>query len=174
MARDEQSRRDQLIHHRQLSEQNLDLREAHMKSLNEVEELKRFQELRIDEFSRRRLIENQDTINEFAARIQELQNEVNCLNDARDFEDAESARSGLSDVPSQPALLPPFRDPGGMPSRSVISRQILEFAWYIGKRFCKSTGVFFITIQDDSIRGFPCRNTHHLMKRVNAKHQTQP
>ena len=34
-----------------------------------------------------------------------------------DFKDAESVRSGLSHVPSQPALLPPLRDPGGMPSR---------------------------------------------------------
>ena len=70
-----------------------------------MEELKRFQESRVDEFSRRRLIENQDTINELTARIQELQNEVNCLNDSRDFKDAESVRSGLSHVPSQPALL---------------------------------------------------------------------
>ena len=39
------------------------------------------------------------------------------MNDSRDSEDAESVRSGLCHVPSQPALLPPFRDPGGMPSR---------------------------------------------------------
>ena len=31
--------------------------------------------------------------------------------------DSESVRSGLSHVPSQPALLPPYRDPGGMLSR---------------------------------------------------------
>ena len=82
-----------------------------------MEELKRVQESRVDESSKRRLIENQDTINELTARIQELQNEVNCLNDSRDVKDAESARCGLSRVPSQPALLPPFRDPGGMLSR---------------------------------------------------------
>ena len=35
------------------------------------------------------------------------------------FEDAESVRSGLYHVPSQPALLPPFRDPRGMLSLSV-------------------------------------------------------
>ena len=65
-------------------------------------------------FSRRRLIENQDTIHELTARIQELQNEVNCMNDSRDFEDVESVRSGLSHVLSQPAFLTPYRDPGGM------------------------------------------------------------
>ena len=53
------------------------------------------------------------------ARIQELQKEVICLNDSRDFKEAESVRSGLSHVPSQPELLPPFPDPGGMLSRSV-------------------------------------------------------
>ena len=34
-----------------------------MRSLNEIEELKRVQEPRVDEFSRRRLIEDRDTIN---------------------------------------------------------------------------------------------------------------
>ena len=88
IASDEQSRRDQLLLQEQLSEQNRDLREAHIKSFHEMEDLKRVQELRIDEFSRRRLIENQDTILELTARIQELQNEVNCMNDSRDFKDA--------------------------------------------------------------------------------------
>ena len=67
----EQSRRDQLLQE-ELSEQNRDLRETRIKSLREVEELKIVQELRIDEFSRRRLIENQDTTEELTARIQEF------------------------------------------------------------------------------------------------------
>ena len=117
-AGDEQLRDQQLLHE-QLSEQNLDLREAHMKSLNEMEELKRFQGSTFDEFSRRRLIEDRDTILELTARIQELQNEVNCMNDSRDFKDAESVRSGLSHVPSQPAFFTPFPDPGGILSRSM-------------------------------------------------------
>ena len=84
-----------------------------------MEELKRVQGSTFDESSRRRLIENQDAILELTARIQELPNEVNCMNDSRDFKDAESVRTGLSHVTSQPALLPLFRDPGGMLSRSV-------------------------------------------------------
>ena len=82
---DEQSRRYQLLLQEQLSEQNRDLREARIKSLHEMEELKRLQGSTLDDSSRRRLIENQDTIHELTARIQELQNEVNCLNDSRDF-----------------------------------------------------------------------------------------
>ena len=117
IAGDEQSRRDQLLLQEQLSEQNRNFREPHIKSLNEMEELKRVQESRVDECSRRRLIENQDTIHELTARFQELQNEVICLNDSRVFKDAESVRNGLSHVPSQPALFPPHPDPGGTLSR---------------------------------------------------------
>ena len=85
IAGDEQLRRDQQLLHEQISGQNRDLREAPIKSYHEMEELKRVQELRVDESSRRRLIENQDTINELTARIQELQNEVHWMSDSRDF-----------------------------------------------------------------------------------------
>ena len=117
-ASDEQLRRDQLLL-QELLEQNRDLREAHIKSLHEMEELKRVQELRVDDSSTRRLIENQDTINEVTARIQEQQNEVSCMNDSRDFQDAETVRSGLSHVPSHPAFFTPFHNPDGMISRSL-------------------------------------------------------
>ena len=50
---DEQLRRDQQLLHEQLLEQNRELREAHEKSLNEMEELKRFQASTFDTFSRR-------------------------------------------------------------------------------------------------------------------------
>ena len=85
LACDEQLRRDQQFLHEQLSEQNRDLREAHLKSLNEMEELKRFQGSTFDEFPRRRLIEARDTVLELTAKIQELQNEVNCMKDSREF-----------------------------------------------------------------------------------------
>ena len=75
---DKQPRRDQQLLHEQLLEQNRELREAHMKSLNEMEELKRFQGSTIDTFSKRRLIEDRDTILVLTAKIQELQNDVNC------------------------------------------------------------------------------------------------
>ena len=74
---DEQLRRDQQLLHEHLLEQNQDLREAHMKSLQEMEELKRFQGSTFDTISRRRLIDDRDTFLELTANIQELQNEVN-------------------------------------------------------------------------------------------------
>ena len=65
------------------------------------------------------MIEDRDTILELTAKIQELQNEVNCTSDPRDFKDAESVRSGQSHVARQPAFFPPFQNPGGMLGRSV-------------------------------------------------------
>ena len=65
------------------------------------------------------MVENQDTINELTARIQEQQSEGNCLNDSKDFQDAESVRSGQTHVTSQPVFFPPHPDPGGMLSRSL-------------------------------------------------------
>ena len=100
-------------------EQNRDLREAHEKSLNEMEELKRFQGSTFDTISRRRLVEDQDNILELTSKIQELQNEINCKNDSRDFQDAESVRSGHSHVASHPVSFPPHPVPGGMLSRSI-------------------------------------------------------
>ena len=50
-----------------------------------MEELKRFQGSTFDTISRRRLIEDRDTILELTARIQEIQNEITCMNDSRDF-----------------------------------------------------------------------------------------
>ena len=104
---DERLRRDQLPHE-QLLEQNREHREAHEKSLNEMEELKRFQGSTFDTFSRRKLIEDRDIILKLTAKIQELQNVVNCMNDSRDLKDAESVRSGQSHVKGQPVFFPTF------------------------------------------------------------------
>ena len=62
LAGDEQLRRDQQLLHEQLLEQNRELREGLMKSLNEMEELGRFQGSTFDTFSRRKFIEDRDTI----------------------------------------------------------------------------------------------------------------
>ena len=116
---DERLRRDQQLLHEQLLKQNWDLREAHEKSLSEMEEWKRFQGSTFDTIARRKLVEDRDTILELTGKIQELQNEVNCMNDSRDFQDAESVRSGHSHVASQPVSFPPHPVPSGMLSRSI-------------------------------------------------------
>ena len=122
----------------QLSEKNRDLREAHMKSLNEMEDLKRFQGSTFNEFSRRRLIEDRDTVLELTAKIQNPQNAVNCMNDSRDFKDAVDNPT----LPVNHRFLSHFPDPGGMLSRSLgmLSRNdglpdIWDAHGFSGERF---------------------------------------
>ena len=83
----------------QVWRQQLELREIHQQSLTEMEELRKFQSSTFDTMARRKLLEDQNTILELSGRVQELQNEVNCM-------DAESVRSGNSHVTSQPMLFP--------------------------------------------------------------------
>ena len=102
----------------QLWRQKLEFREARQQSLTEMEELRKFQSSTFDTIARRKLIEDQNTILELSGRVQELQNEVNCMNDSKDFQDAESVRSGNFHVTSRPVSFPPHPNPGGMLSRS--------------------------------------------------------
>ena len=149
---DERLRQDHQLLDEQLLKQNCDLREAHENSLSEMEELKRFQGSTFDTIAMRKLVEDRDTILELTGKLQELQNEVNCMNDSRDFQDAESVRSGQSHVTSQPTFFPPFQNPGGMLSRSLgmsSRKNGPPSIWDIhgiGKRFCKSSSVFFSTL----------------------------
>ena len=116
---EELQRRDQQLLHAQSLQQNCELREAHDKSLNEMEELKKFRSSTVDTIARRRLVEDQDTVLELTGKIQELHNEINCMKDSRDFQDAESVRSGNSHVTSQPLSFPPHPILGKMISRSI-------------------------------------------------------
>ena len=102
----------------QLLQQNLEFREAHQRSLTEMEELRKFQSSTFDTIARRRLVEDQDTILELSGRIQELQNEINCMSDSNEFQDAASVRSGNSHVTSRPVSFTPHPIPEGMLSRS--------------------------------------------------------
>ena len=86
-----------------------------------MEELKKFQSSTFDTITRRRLVEDQDTILKFTGKIQELQNEINCMNDSNDFQDAESIRSGNSHVTSRPVSLPPHPIPEGMLRHSFVT-----------------------------------------------------
>ena len=107
-ARAEEERR---ILQEELWRQQKDFREVHQQSLTEMEELRKFQSSTFDTLARRKLIEDQNTIWELSGRVQELQNEVNCMNDSKDFQDAESVRSGNSHVTNQPMLFPPHPMP---------------------------------------------------------------
>ena len=148
---EERRRQDQQLLHEQLVKQNWDLREAHENSLKEMEELKKFQSSTFDTIARRRLVQDQDTVLELTGKIQELQNEVSCMNDSRDFHDAESVRSGHSHVANQPVSFPP----GGMLSRSfgMPSRRTGRQAF--GTRMFRET---FLQVQLCLLQHFIRRN----------------
>ena len=151
LAGDEQLRRDQLLLHEQLSEQNRDLREAHLKSLNEKEELKRFQGSRFDELPRRRCVENQDTILEFTEfRNYRMKLIVWMMREILNMLNQYAINYATFPINH---FTPPFRDLGpdaqpfcgnAEPQRQAARH--LGYARYIGKCFCKSNSVFFITI----------------------------
>ena len=90
-ARAEQERQ---ILQEEVWRQQKDFLEVHQQNLTEMEELRKFQSSTFDTLARQKLIEDQNTIMELSGRLQELQNEVNCMNDSKDFQDAESVRSG--------------------------------------------------------------------------------
>ena len=137
----------------ELWRQQMELREVHQQNLTEMEELRKFQSSTFDTLARRNLIEDQNTILELSGRVQELQNEVNCMNDSKDFQDAESVRSGNSHVTSRPMSFPTHPIPEGLLRPSFVSPRrkegppcIWDNTWYIGKRFCKSTCTFISSL----------------------------
>ena len=91
----------------ELLRQQQDFREVHQQDLIKMKELQKFQNSTFDELTRQKFIEDQKIIMELSGRLQELQNEVNCMNDSKDFQDAESVRSGNSHVTSQPGVFSP-------------------------------------------------------------------
>ena len=105
----------------QLFQQNLEFREAHQRSLTEMEELRKFQSSAFDTMARRNSSKIRTLFWNFSGRVQELQNEVNCMNVSKDFQDAESVRSGNSHVTSRPVSFPPHPIPEGMLKHSFVS-----------------------------------------------------
>ena len=133
--------------------QQMDFREVHQQNLTEMEELRKFQSSTFDTLASRKLIEDQNTIMELSGRVQESQNEVNCMNDSRDFQDAESIRSGNSHVASRPVSFPQHPIPEGMLRLSFVSPRRKEGPSCIwdthgisGNVFCKFTCIFISSL----------------------------
>ena len=111
-----------------------------------MKELQKFQNSTFDELTRQKFIEDQKFIMELSGRLQELQNEVNCMNDSKDFQDAESSAQWK---------FTRYQSTNVFPSTSSFWRIIEAFIhsaathwWaakylgyirYIRKRFCTST-----------------------------------
>ena len=137
----------------QLLQQKLEFREAHQRSLTEMEELRKFQSSAFDTMARRKFIEDQNTILELSGRVQELENKINCMSDSKEFQDAESIRSGISHVTSRPVSFPPHPIPEGMlrhsfvtPSRREGPPSIWDTHGISGNVFCRSRCVIISTL----------------------------
>ena len=116
------------------------------------EQLRRDQLLHVQLLAQNRDL-REATILELTGKIQELRNEVNCMNDSIDFQDAESVRSGNSHVTSRPMSFPPHPIPEGMlrpsfvsPSRREGPPSIWDTHGISGNVFCKSRCVIISTL----------------------------
>ena len=122
-AQAEQNRR---ILQEELLRRQQDFREVHQQDLMKQKELQKFQNSTFDEFAQQKFIEDQKIIMELSGRLQELQNEVNCMNDSKDFRDAESICSGNSHVTSPPGLFPKHPPFEGLLKPAFISQRQTE------------------------------------------------
>ena len=84
-----ESRKEQARLHEELAQRERVLRESQIRSIHEVGELTRAQEMRIDEFSRNELRESHAPIQELTSQIQELQERMNYLSDSGELQDKE-------------------------------------------------------------------------------------
>ena len=121
-----QAEQDRKILQEEFLRQQQDFREVHQQDLMKQKELQKFQISTFDEFAQKKFIEDQKIIMELSGRLQELQNEVNCMNDSRDFQDAESVRSGNSHVTSPPGLFPRHPPFEGLLKPAFISQRQTE------------------------------------------------
>ena len=80
----------------------IEFHEVHWQSFTEI---RKFQSSTF-RYARRKFIEHQNTIVELSGRVQDLQTDVNCMNDSKDFQDAESVLSGNPHVFSREVSFP--------------------------------------------------------------------
>ena len=121
-----QAEQDRKILQEELLRQQQEFREVHQQDLMKHLELQKFQNSAFDEFTQKKFIEDQKIIMELSGRLQELQNEVNCMNDSKDFRDAESICSGNSHVTSPPGLFPRHPPFEGLLKPAFISQRQTE------------------------------------------------
>ena len=101
----EESRREQVRLQEELVMKEKALRDGQIRTVNELGELKRALDMRVDEFSVQNLRESHDTIHFPDRRVAR---EVNCMSYSGEFQDIELLWKS-SRVPSQPAVVPTLR-----------------------------------------------------------------
>ena len=101
------SRREQSRRQEELSMKEKILRDTPTRIIQELGQMKRAQELRVDEFSVQKFRESHDTKQRLTSQSQEIQEQMNSMNDSGEFQEVESDHSGrLPHVLSQPEVIP--------------------------------------------------------------------
>ena len=77
-----ESQREQVRLQEDLVMREKALRDTRIRGIHEMEELRRAQELRVDELSLQKLRESHDTIQQLTSQIQLLEAKVNCMFDS--------------------------------------------------------------------------------------------
>ena len=86
------------------------LRDTQIRSMHELEKMKRAQVQQVDEMSIQKLRDNHETSQQLTSQLQQLQEHMNSLNSSGESQDTESNKSGrLSHVSSQPEMVPSSR-----------------------------------------------------------------
>ena len=99
------------------------LQEDRLRGIQEIEFMKRNHEFYVDEFSRTKLQENENTIDNLLDKVREVQCEINYMHDSKDYKDAESMHRGqLTHVPSDSALFLHQDERGDLLGRAKITR----------------------------------------------------
>ena len=122
-------------------------RATQIRSMHEMGEMKRVQELRVDEFSLEKLRESHETIQRLTSQVQELQERVRVELQWKFF-----SRSQSNSRDSKSALRAKLRQ--------TLATRHMESIWITGKRFCKSIHV----------RHFS-HHTHPIEEFINLRHQ---
>ena len=128
-----ESRREQVRLQEELDMKEKPSRDTQMSiSMHEMGEMKRPQELRVDEFSIQKLRESHEIIQRLTSYVQELQERMNYLNDSGEFQE--------SRVELQWTIFTCFQSTS-KDSKSTLYANLrhTESIWITGKRFCKST-----------------------------------
>ena len=80
-----ESRREQVRLQGGLSMKDKVLRDIQIRSMHEMGEMKRAQELRIDQISVQKLKENHEAIQKLTSQLQEMQEQMNSMSDSENF-----------------------------------------------------------------------------------------
>ena len=126
----EEFRREQVRLEEELALRETALRNTRISNIHEMEELRRAQEMRVDEFSVHKKRESHATIQDLTSQIRDLQERVNCMNHSKlsrytiDLQWKIISRSQSTDSRSKSSI---YVEPGPKPAIWYM-----EFVWSTG------------------------------------------